>query len=326
MTEDIFSQLAAPAAVITAVIATVGEWLHARRVARTGRLTFGSAGAPRAWTKAVPFLRVPALASLVWALATLGSYDHSLRGGGDDPASKRRMLVLLDVSPSMYLTDAGENGTEARRVRGYKVLKSILDRMPDKNVLYTVAGFYSEARLMVKDCRERGVVLHFAGETPFALTFDPGKSDLLKSLNKAGDLVKEHPAKTTTVLVISDGDSVPPKGLNPMPSSVDKIYFLGVGDTGRGVSIDGHVSRQDKESLSQLARRLGGEYHNCNRMRVPDAVLDAIATRAAAEGPMQIDRRLFALLVAVVSAALIGLLPIALEYAGAPAAPRRPKP
>lgn len=326
MTEEIFSHYAVPAALVTAVVAAAGEWLHARRVARTGRLTFGPAGAPRVWTKAVPFLRVTALAAWVWALATLCCFDHALRDGAEDAASKRRLLVLLDVSPSMYLADAGERGAEPRRVRGYKMLKSILDRMPDKNVLYTVAGFYTEARLMVKDCRERSLVLHFAGETPFALTFEPGQSDLLKSLNKAGEIVKGNPSKSTTVVVISDGDSVPPKGLNPMPPSVDKIYFLGVGDPGRGTSIDGHVSRQDKASLSQLARRLGGEYHNCNRMRLPETVLDSIATRAAAEGPLRVDRRLFALLVAAFSALALVALPLALEYLGAPARPRRPKP
>ena len=326
MTEELLAQCAVAASVATGLVAALGEWLHARRVARTGRLTFGAAGAPRAWTKAAPFLRVPALAALAWALVTLFSYDHALREGGENDVSKRRMLVLLDVSPSMYLADAGVRGDEPRRVRGYKVLKSILDRMPDKNVLYTVAGFYTEARPMVKDCRERALVLHFAGETPFALTFEPGKSDLLKSLNKAGELVKEHPGKTTTVLVISDGDSVPPKGLNPMPGSVDKIYFLGVGDSAKGTAIDGHVSRQDKDSLNQLARRLGGEYHNCNRMSVPEEVIGKIAEHAAAEGPVRTDRRFVALVLAAFSTVLLVLLPPALEYAGAPGRSRRPKP
>lgn len=323
MTEESLSLYAIVAAVATGLAAAVGEWAHARRVARTARLAFGLEGAPRRWTKLVPFLRVPALALLAWALVTLFSYDRALREGVEDATSKRRLLVLLDVSPSMYLGDAGERGDEPRRIRGYKVLKSVLDRMPDKNVLYTVAGFYTEARPMVKDCRERALVLHFAGETPFALTFEPGKSDLLKSLNKAGDLVKEHPAKSTTVIVISDGDSVPPKGLNPMPASVDKIYFFGVGDTAKGTSIDGHVSRQDRDSLSQLARRLGGEYHNVNKVRLPDEVVDAIARRATASGALHTDRRWLALVLTMLASVILCILPLALEYAGAPGSARR---
>ena len=77
MTEEIFSHYAVPAALVTAVVAAAGEWLHARRVARTGRLTFGPAGAPRVWTKAVPFLRVTALAGLPAYLAAGG---RSIRG------------------------------------------------------------------------------------------------------------------------------------------------------------------------------------------------------------------------------------------------------
>src|SRR5690606_7174313 len=140
------------------------------------------------------------------------------------------------------------------------------------------AGFYTETRMMVSECRDRELILHLAGGTPFHITYKPGKTDLLASLNQVGALMKGWQRKSTTLLVISDGDSVPPVGLQPMPSAVAQVIFVGVGDPHRGTFIDGHVSRQDTANLSQLARRLHGRYYDGNTRHLPSDALTVLNT------------------------------------------------
>jgi Ca-activated chloride channel homolog len=59
-------------------------------------------------------LRVAAAAAAAWALATLAGFDRQTRDHSGRAAGPRHLLVLLDVSPSMLLSDAGAAGTETR--------------------------------------------------------------------------------------------------------------------------------------------------------------------------------------------------------------------
>lgn len=317
------------AALATAAFAAVGEWLHARRVTRLSRLAFGPANRPRTWTKLAPPLRVLALAGVVWSLITLIAFNQLSRDRDRRAAITRHLLVMLDVSPSMQLADAGESGTLRRSARAAEVLKSVLDRVPGDNVRFSAASFYTEARMLARECQDRELMVHFAAEVPFHFTYKPGKTDLLKSLNQAGDLMKDWPRKSVTLLVISDGDSVPPAGLKPMPSAVAEVLFAGVGETARGTFIDGHLSRQDGATLSQLARRLGGKYFDANTKQIPSDALRKLNAEDPRSAKWQLDRRLVALAVLGVSAALLCLLPLLLEYLGSawkPVGAGRPAP
>ena len=231
-------------------------------------------------------------------------------------------MVLLDVSPSMMLKDAGESGAEMRTTRASAVLKSVLDRVPGDHLRFTAAGFYTETRLLVDDCQDRELILHLAGGTPFHITYQPGKTDLLKSLNQAGELMKDWERKSTTLLVISDGDSVPPAGLKPMPSAVSQVIFAGVGDPGHGSFIDGHNSRQDTATLSQLAHRLNGSFFDCNVRHIPNDTLAKLNAEDPSDAKWKTDRRILALITLAVSSTLLCLLPLLLEYLGSPWRPR----
>lgn len=304
------------AALGTAALAAAGEWLHARRVARVGRLAFGPGGRPRRWTLLAAPARVLALAGCVWALVTLLGFDRLSRERERAGAAKRHLMVLLDVSPSMQLADAGEDGSQRRAARAAAVLKSALDRVPGDEVRFTVASAYTEGRLLVKECRDRELVLHMATGVPFFLTYKPGKTDLLRCLNQSGEWMRDWPRKSATLLVISDGDSVPPAGLKPMPSAVAEVLFAGVGETGRGTFIDGHLSRQDAANLSQLARRLGGKYYDCNVRQLPSDALRKLNAEERGAAKWRSDRRTTALLVLGGGAAVLCLLPLLLEYGG----------
>lgn len=310
------------AALLIAVLTAGGEWLHARRTRRVAPLVFGPGGQPRAWTRGAPVLRVLAAAAAAWAVVTLLAYDDRTRARDTGNNVDRHFVVLFDVSPSMLLLDAGEGRSLTRNARAAEVLKSVLDRLPGDRVRFTAIGFYTEARMLVKACRDRELLLHLATGTPFHITYQPGKTDVLGSVNQAGAMIRDFPRKSVTLLVLSDGDSLPPTGLQPLPSSVDHVLVAGVGDTARGTFIDGHQSRQDTANLGQLARRLGGDFHDTNLRHLPDEALDAIAGNEAGASKWRADRRVIALLVLGLSAFLLALLPIALDALGSRWRPR----
>jgi len=316
MTHEQITTCATSAAIGIAALAALGEWLHARRVARLSRLAFGPAARPRAWTKFAPPMRVLALAGVVWSLFTLIAFNHLSRDRDRNAPITRHLMILLDVSPSMQLADAGESGGERRAVRASELLKSVLNRVPGDNVRFSAASFYTEARMLARECQDRELMVHFAADVPFYITYKPGKTDLLKSLNQAGEFMKDWPRKSATLLVISDGDTVSPAGLKPMPSAVADVLFVGVGEAARGTFIDGHLSRQDSATLSQLARRLGGKYFDGNVRQVPSDALQKLNAEDPRSAKWQADRRLVALAVLGLSAALLCLLPLLLEWFG----------
>ena len=318
MNAEEIHQLALWSAAGAAGLAALGEWLHARRVSRIGALAFGPRAKARAWTRAVPVLRVAALAAAAWALATLIACDGLVRDRNRGNNVTRHLMVLLDVSPSMLLTDAGEGGAETRNARASAVLKSVLDRVPGDNVRFSAAGFYTEARMMVRECRDRELILHLAGGTPFHITYRPGKTDILASVNQTGDFMKEWPRKSATLLILSDGGSMASTGLKPLPSAVGDVIVAGVGDSSRGTFIDGHLSRQDSASLSQLARRLGGRYYDANVRHIPTDALRRLNTEDPGAAKWRTDRRLIALMALACSTATLCLLPLLLEFLGSP--------
>lgn len=304
------------AALAAAMLAACGEWLHGRRVKRLSPLAFGPTNRPRFWTRLTPALRVMALTAMAWSFVTLIDFDNRSRDRNQNTNATRHLMVLLDVSPSMLLNDSGESGTQMRKARAHDVLKSVLDRVPGNNVKFSVTSFYTESRPMVKECKDREVILALAGDTPLHITYLPGKTDILASLNQVGMSMKEWERKSTTLLVISDGDSVPPTGLHAMPSAVAEVIFAGIGDPGRGTFIDGHTSRQDTSNLSQLARRLGGKFYDCNTRQLPSSVLRNLNAEDPSTTKWRSDRRLTALMLLAVSTATLCAIPLFLEYLG----------
>lgn len=316
MTLENVIPLAAWAALGTAALAGLAEALQARRMRRLGRLAFGPGERPRAWTVAVPILRVVALSAVMAALVVLLAFEGGSRSRERQGAPVRHLMVLLDVSPSMQLVDAGEGGQKKRAQRAAELLQSVLERAPGDDVKVTMACFYSHAMPLVRESTDREVVWHFVDDLPLYIAFKHGKTDLVKSLNQAGEMVAEFPRRSTTFLVLTDGDTVPESGLKPMPSAVSDIIFAGVGDPVRGAYIDGHLSRQDTASLSQLARRLGGRYHNGNQKHIPSEWLTRLTTPDPRSEKLQFNLRVVAILVITSGAALLCLIPVLLDRFG----------
>ena len=323
--EDILA-LATWLAAGAAVLVAAAEWLHARRCRRLGRLAFGPGSQPRGWSQLAPPLRILAVTGAVWSLVVLFSLEGGSRARDRNAAATRHLMVMLDVSPSMEIKDAGEGGGQTRRDRAAALLKSVMERANSDEVKITMACFYSDAKLLVKECSDRELIWNFADRLPLHIAYHPGKTDLIKSLNGCGEFVKDFPRKTTTVLVLTDGDTLPDSGLKPMPSSVAETVVVGVGDASRGNFIDGHLSRQDSATLTQLARRLGGHYHDGNFKQVPSELLRRLAAPDDRSEKSQLSLRVLAIAALAASAAILCLLPLLLEYLGSgwkAGAPRR---
>ncbi|MBN2507744.1 MAG: hypothetical protein JXQ71_13730 [Verrucomicrobia bacterium] len=304
-------------------LGSVAEALHARRCRRLGRLAFGPGSRARRWTAAAPGLRVMGLAGMVWALVVLLAHDGSSRARERNVAATRHLMVALDVSPSMELADAGDAGVQTRRARAAALIKSVMERAVSDRVKITMACFYRDAMLLVRECADRELIWNFADNLPLHLAFLPGKTDLVKSLNSIGGMIREFPRKSTTVLVITDGDTVPDSGLKPMPSAVGELIVVGVGEATRGTFIDGHLSRQDHAALSQLARRLGGHYHNGNAKQVPSDRLRRLTAPDDRARPFRLDLRTLAIFVLAGGALLVCVLPVLLEWLGSAWRPAR---
>ena len=309
--------LAAWIALGAGTLAALAEVLHARRVRRLGRLAFGPAERPRAWTRGVPVARVLAISLGMAALTILIAFDGSSRAQERKAAALRHVMVLLDVSPSMHQEDGGETGNQKRSTRAAEVLKSVMDRAAGDGVKFSMACFYSHALPLVKACSDRELIWHFADNLPLYMAYRHGKTDLVKSINQAGEMVADFERKSTTLLVLTDGDTVPDSGLKSLPSSVADVILVGVGDSVRGTFIDGHLSRQDSASLSQLARRLGGRYHNGNTKHVPSEWLARLTAPDPRSGKLRLNLRFLAVITLIISADVLCLLPVMLDVFGA---------
>ncbi len=249
--------------------------------------------------------------------------DRAIEEGRKEPAAKvegarRRHLVIgLDVSPSMHLRDAGMSGQEARSERARDLMRSVLERLDLRSTRLSIIAFYSDARPVVVDTSDPEVVHNVLNDLPLEHAFESGKTNLYSAVRSSAELGRSWEPGTATLVLVSDGDTLPSREVPPLPPSFGGVLVLGVGDPHRGLYLDGHTSRQDADSLQRLALRLGGRYHDGNRKHLPTEVL-ANACRSLPErerGPLH-RKDLAALAVGAGAALLAGLAPL-LALAGA---------
>jgi Ca-activated chloride channel family protein len=123
------------------------------------------------------------------------------------------------------------------------------------------------------------------------------------------------PEKTVRLVIFTDGDTVPLQPILPRPKSVKDVLVLGVGDPRKGTFIAGHQSRQDAEVLANVARALRGVYFDVNEKHVPtDALGDLV--RRTPPPKTGLDLAGMAVLAMLLGAAILALLPVALQYFG----------
>ena len=310
--------IAALTSVAAVLLAGLAEWLHLRRSRRIAHLAFGPSGRPRSWVALAPFIRAASLGALTWGLVTLyliapGAVRHvHVPEGG-----YRHLVIALDVSPSMQLADAGPTHQDRRAHRASEVLLSVLSRIALDQVRISVVAFYNGAKPVVVDTYDLEVVRNIITDLPLDYAFDIGKTKLLDGVRESATLAMPWQPASTTLLVVSDGDTIPDSGMPELPHSIAQVLVLGVGDSVAGTYIDGHQSRQEAVTLRELAQRLHGVYHDANERHLGSTQLAALSRLMPLRDADARGRREAALAATCAGASLAALLPVALALVGA---------
>jgi Ca-activated chloride channel family protein len=299
------------------LVVLAAEVLHAWRVKQVARLAFGPSQQPASWVYAVPLLRSLAMGAVVWGLLTLLSLAPKTHKAGEiKPEEIRRLILVLDVSPSMKLQDAGPLGKQRRDQRAADLLQSFFERVQRDRYRTTIVATFTGAKPVVQDTTDLEVVRNVLNDLPLAQAFEPGPTNIFAGLKEAAKLAAPWPPESTVLLFVTDGDTIPPLGMPRLPASIRQVVVVGVGDQAVGKSIDGHQSRQDSSALRQLAARLNGHYHNGNEKHLPTELVNEMDARAIPSWWDKLTRREYALLAIGVGSLIVGLLPFLLQQFG----------
>ncbi|MFN9234175.1 MAG: vWA domain-containing protein [Planctomyces sp.] len=302
------------------LLAGLAEWLHARRVRRVAILAFGPARRPARWATAAGPLRCFAAAGLVWALLVLFWLPPNRRTPGQDrpvPFEKlKHVILVLDVSPSMRLRDAGTTSEQSRMVRAREVMESWFRRIPMNEYRVSILATYTKALPVVEDTRDIAVVENVLNDLPMHFAFQAGETNLFSGLEAAAEMARGWRPRSTTIVLVSDGDTVPATGMPAMPAAVADVVVVGIGDPVNGTFLNGRNSKQDVSTLRQIAARLRGFYHNGNDKHLPSELLRRLTL--SAEGAERLDWgwREWAQLILLLSASILAGLPILLNFCG----------
>jgi Ca-activated chloride channel family protein len=303
-----------------AVAAVGAELLHyLRRVRRAAPLAFGPRRTLLVLAILSPLVRVAALSAVAWGLAAL-QFDVPVkthRTGEVKENEYRHLVLVLDVSPSMQLEDAGPGGKQKRAERAADVIQSFFERVQAERYKTTIVAFYTEAKPVVKDTADREVVRNILTELPMRHAFKSGETNIFSGLEEAAKIAKPWPPGTAVLMLVTDGDTIPATGMPKMPASIGtNVVVVGLGNPTVGKSIGGHTSRQDVSTLRSTATRLSGVYHDGNEKQLSTELVESIDQKATPKGTDKWQKREYALLAVAVGTPTLALLPVLLTLVG----------
>jgi Ca-activated chloride channel family protein len=305
------------AACAVIILAVGAEMLHSQRCRRLAPLAYGPSGKPAAWVCVTPLLRIAGLATMCWGLVTLMLIAPKVHTASEVPDSElKHVMLVLDVSPSMRLQDAGVEHNQSRRQRAFVLMESFFKRIAIQQYRVTVVAVYNGAKPVVVDTRDLEVVRNIMDDLPMEYAFTAGKTDIFSGLEEAAKLAHGWQPRSTTIILLSDGDTVPATGMPKMPASIANVLIVGVGDPVSGKFINGKQSRQNTSALRQIAIRLGGVYHNGNEKHLSTAVIKRLTAAKGRSKLEQLTRREFALIACGFGGFIYALLPLLLHFAG----------
>ena len=312
-------------------VALVAEAIHAQRTVQLAGLVFGRWRRATALARVAPFIKAAAMAAFAWGAATLLVIEPKRSASAInesvtvDPMSLKRVLILLDVSPSMQLADAGGSpegvsaGRPLKMTRGKRageVLMNALSRVSFDKARVTVTAFYTGVKPVVIDTVDPNVVKNIVDGLPLDQAFEDGETDLMDGIKGAFELARDWRPGSATLLLLTDGDTAPMAALPPVPASIGRVVIAGVGDSAQGTFIDGHESRQEPGNLEELALRLNGTYQNADTRFLPSDLLEDMSGEMTMESKERTGSREAALAAVGGGIALMALLPIMLAWFG----------
>jgi Ca-activated chloride channel homolog len=309
---------ATAAASIVVVIAVIAELIHLFRVNRIARLAFGPNRTLMALAYFSPVLRVMSLGLVTWGLVALFFLEpKSHKANVINESDYRHLVLVLDVSPSMYIEDAGPNGKETRAKRAADIIQSFFERVAAERYKTTVIAFYTDAKPVVKDTLDREVVRNILTELPMRHAFKSGETNIFAGLELATQIAKPWPPGSAVLMLVTDGDSVPATGMPKMPPSIGgNVVVVGLGNPAVGKMVGGHLSRQDASTLRQVATRLNGAYHDGNDKMLGTDLVSRVDEKATSEKKTQVSTRDLALVFLAIGGPLFALLPFVLSLLG----------
>ena len=301
-----------------ALVATLAEILHLRRIGRISRLAFGPKSSFSSFAWLAPVLLVVGLSAAVWGFASLWFVVEAEVHNKNklEEHEYKHLVLVVDVSPSMRLEDAGPEGDLSRRQRASDILESLFNRIPMRQFKITMIAVYTDAKMLLEDSKDHEVVRYIMEEMPMWHAYKPGKTKLMSGVEVAAKVAKPWNPKSAYVLMLTDGDTVPATGMPTLPASVIEFMVVGVGDSSTGSFIDGHQSRQDINTLRQMANRLRGAYHNGNKKHLTSQLVSRFVEQQDDAVKKKWGRREWSLIAAVSGSALFSLIPILLHYFG----------
>jgi Ca-activated chloride channel family protein len=314
---------AVPVAALVLLLGIWAERIHSRRTRAVAWLAFGPPGRPRPWTYFAAPLRVLAATALAWGLTILSvSPTEGIDTTGDtaeetQPEDLQRVILLLDVSPSMVVKDSGPNRDKERRARVLEVVEGIFPRISLGRTRFSIIAFFSSARTVVVDAFDTAVIRNMLDGLPLLWAFEPGQTDIIAGLKAAAEMARDWTPKSTTLIICTDGDTVDFSQIPKLPPSIHQVQIYAVGDPIVGTFINGHDSRQKVEILRRLASELGGKYYDVNKIHVPTSALAQLAVSPPLPPKRGLRWKDLALIAVAVGALIFALLPLLLEYFGA---------
>ena len=192
-------------------------------------------------------------------------------------------------------------------------MESFFTRVPIDQYFFSVIACYSGAKPVVVGTKDVEVVRNILDDLPMQYAFKVGQTDLFAGLSEADKIARPWKPKSTLLLLLSDGDTVPATGMPKLPASIADVLVVGVGDSRSGSFIDGRQSRQDVATLRQIATRLGGTYHDANEKHLPTDLLRRMTMIPQKSVFEQLTRREYALIARGVGAAVLAILPVLLH-------------
>jgi Ca-activated chloride channel family protein len=233
------------------------------------------------------------------------------------PESEYKDLILvIDVSPSMRLVDAGPTQKQSRMKRASDLLKSFFERTPIERYKVTVVATFTGAKPVVERTTDREVIRNILEDLPMQYAFRPGPTELFTGIAEAARIAHPWRPKSTTLCIISDGDTIPATGMPKLPDSIAHVLVVGVGDTQAGKFIEGHQSRQDASTLRQMATRLNGHYHNGNEKQIATDLLKQVTAYPGKSTLDRLSKREYALIAVAVGSTILAVIPLLLHYFG----------
>lgn len=305
------------AAILVVAIMILAEMLHLVRIRRLAPLAFGYGRGPTLLGYVAPVAVVIASGALTWGLVSLLLLPPEIHRAADvDEELRKHIMIMLDVSPSMRLQDAGKESDQPRIERGWDVLDDFFKRVPISQYRVTVVAFYTGALPVVIDTNDGAVLEYIMNQQPLQYAFRSGKTDLFAGLDEVAKIAKPWRPKSTSVIVLSDGETVPGKGMPRMPASVSDVLVLGVGDDKVGSFLNGQQSRQDVSTLKQLALRLNGRYINGNTQSLSGEMLSTLMGTTEGSSLEKLGKKDYAIWAMGLGAFVLAGLPLLLHYFG----------